>query len=287
MGKDGVNVKRKYVVCLLLALIIPGLATQSFAVVEWDIYKTLKLDTQPIDIAVSKNGNSIFVLTEPGKILIYSSNGKLKDTIDVGNHVDQIKSGPGEEWLFLGSRKNKTVEILHVDFIQDINISGAPFKGAENAPVAIVVFSDFQCPYCARIVPLLEQVLEKNNGKVKVVFKNFPLRRHKYAMKAATAALAADKYGKFWEVHDRLFLAYNKLSDQKIKEIIRDLGFNTKEFEKKMKDPKILIKIKQDVLDGQKAGITGTPTVFVNGRRVKDFSPNGFQMLIDKELKKK
>lgn len=142
--KNGVNVKRISVVCLLVMLIIPGLFTQSLAVIEWDIQKTLKLDSQPLDVAVSKNGNSIFVLTKSGQILIYSSNGKLKDKIKIGNHVDQIKSGPTEEWLFLSSRKNKTVEILHVDFIQQIDISGSPFQGSENAPVAIVVFSDFQ-----------------------------------------------------------------------------------------------------------------------------------------------
>jgi len=137
-------VKRKYVVCLLAILIVPVLFAQGFAFVEWNIYKTLKLDTQPLDVAVSNNGNSIFILTKSGKILIYSSDGKLKDKIDVGNHVDQIKSGPGEEWLFLSSRKNKTIEILHVDFIQHIDISGSPFQGVENAPIAIAVFSDFQ-----------------------------------------------------------------------------------------------------------------------------------------------
>ena len=136
--------KRKYIVCLLVILIIMGLSTQGTAFVEWNIHKTLKLDTPPLDMAVSKNGNLIFVLTRSGKILIYSSDGKLKDKIEVGNHIDQIRSGPGEEWLFLSSRKNKTVEILHVDFIQHIDISGSPFKGVENAPVAIAVFSDFQ-----------------------------------------------------------------------------------------------------------------------------------------------
>ncbi|MCJ7540225.1 MAG: DsbA family protein [Desulfobacterales bacterium] len=129
-------------------------------------------------------------------------------------------------------------------------------------------------------------MLENNTGKVKLVFKNFPLRRHKYAMKASMAALAADKYGKFWKFHDQLFLEHDKLSDQKIREIARNLGFNSEEFEKMMKNPEILTKIQQDILDGRQAGITGTPTVFVNGRRLKDWSLNGLQMLIDKELKK-
>jgi protein-disulfide isomerase len=109
---------------------------------------------------------------------------------------------------------------------------------------------------------------------------------HKFAMKAAMAALAADKQGKFWKFHDQLFLEYNKLSDQKIREIAQNLGFNSEEFEKMMKDPKISAKIQQDILDGQEAGITGTPTIFVNGRLLRDMSLNGLQMLIDKELNK-
>ncbi|MBW2490372.1 MAG: thioredoxin domain-containing protein [Deltaproteobacteria bacterium] len=129
-------------------------------------------------------------------------------------------------------------------------------------------------------------MLENNTGKVKLVFKNFPLRRHKYAMEAAIAALAADKHGKFWKFHDQLFLEHNKLSDQKIREIARNLGFNSEEFEKMMKNPKFMAKIQKDILDGQQAGITGTPTIFVNGRRLRDWSLNGLQMLIDKALEK-
>jgi protein-disulfide isomerase len=129
-------------------------------------------------------------------------------------------------------------------------------------------------------------VLENNAGKVKLVFKNYPLRRHKYAMKAAMAALAANKYGKFWQFHDQLFKEQNKLSDQRIKEIEGNLGLNNKEFEKEMKNPKISAKIQRDILDGRQAGIRGTPTIFVNGRILKNFSLNGFQMLIDRILDK-
>jgi protein-disulfide isomerase len=105
-------------------------------------------------------------------------------------------------------------------------------------------------------------------------------------MEAAIAALAADKHGKFWKFHDQLFLEHNKLSDQKIREIARNLGFNSEEFEKMMKNPKFMAKIQKDILDGQQAGITGTPTIFVNGRRLRDWSLNGLQMLIDKALEK-
>jgi protein-disulfide isomerase len=133
-------------------------------------------------------------------------------------------------------------------------------------------------------VPLLEQVLENNPENVKIVFKNFPLRRHKYATKAAMAALAADGQGKFWQFHDRLFKNYKQLSDQKIKDIARDLGFDIEKFEKQMKDPGILAQIRQDMLDGNQAGVRGTPTVFIGGRLLRNWSPKEFQMLIDKEL---
>lgn len=130
-------------------------------------------------------------------------------------------------------------------------------------------------------------MLENNPGKVKLVFKNFPLRRHQYARKAAMAALAAGKQGKFWEFHDRLFENYSRLSDQKIKDIAKDLGFDTKKFEKEMKDPGIFSQIQRDMLDGNQAGIKGTPTVFINGRLLRRWSPQAFQALINKELEKK
>lgn len=101
------------------------------------------------------------------------------------------------------------------------------------------------------------------------------------------AALAADTYGKFWDFHDQLFLQYDKLNDQKIRDIAQNLGFNTEAFEKIMKNPKISAKIQRDIQEGRQVGVTGTPTVFVNGRRLRNWSLNGLQMLIDKALEKK
>jgi len=135
-------------------------------------------------------------------------------------------------------------------------------------------------------VPVFEQVLEKYPQDVKVVFKNFPLRNHKFAMKAAVAALAADSQGKFWEFHDLLFQNYNKLSDQKIQEIAQAVGLNMEEYEKKKNDPAIKQKVNQDFSDGRQAGVKGTPTVFVNGIRLRDLSLQGFQAAIDKQLEK-
>ena len=116
----------------------------SMALVEWNIQKTFTTDTAPLDMAVSRDGKQIFVLTEPGDILIYSPDGQLKDKISVGRHIDQIEVGPQPDLLLLKSRQKRTIEILVLDFIHEINTTGSPFKGAANAPVEIVVFSDFQ-----------------------------------------------------------------------------------------------------------------------------------------------
>lgn len=135
-------------------------------------------------------------------------------------------------------------------------------------------------------MPLLEQVLEKNPTTAKLVFKNFPLQRHKFAEKAALAALAADRQKKFWPFHDRLFENYDKLNDQKIEDIAVFLGLNMEVFKNDRKSPAILLKIRQDSQDGDQAGVRGTPAVYINGRVLKNRTLAGFQEIIDKELKK-
>jgi len=135
-------------------------------------------------------------------------------------------------------------------------------------------------------LPLLEQVLEKNPKDVKLVYKNFPLRNHKFARPAAIAALAAGKQGKFWEFHDLLFKDYNRLNEQKFQEIARELNLDMEQFEKDQKDPEILALISRDMSEGGRAGVRGTPTLFVNGRLLKNRSLEGFQDMIDKEVKK-
>lgn len=138
------QMKTRLVVFLLVPVILLTLCPHSFALVDWDVKKTLKIEKTPVDAAVSLNGRWVFVLTAQGSILIYSGDGRLEDEITVGNHVDGIKVGPEQDILLLTSRKNKTVEILVLDFIQNLDVSNSPFKGPADAPVTIAVFSDFQ-----------------------------------------------------------------------------------------------------------------------------------------------
>jgi len=135
-------------------------------------------------------------------------------------------------------------------------------------------------------VPVLDQVIEKYPKEVKIVFKNYPITRHNFAEKAAIAALAAFKQGKFWPFHDQLFNSYNQLSDQKINEIASKVGLDMATFEKDRSDPALKAMIQRDVADANQAGVRGTPTVFVNGRMLRDRRLEGFQAAVDKELEK-
>lgn len=133
-------------------------------------------------------------------------------------------------------------------------------------------------------MPLLEQVLEQNPETVKIVFKNMPLRFHKFADPSARAALAAFKQGKFWEYHDKIF-EVEKLSDEAINNVAVELNLDIAQFNKDMNSPEIRQMVNKDMLDAQKAGVTGTPTIFINGKKLKNRSLAGFQAMIDKELK--
>jgi WD40 repeat protein len=128
----------------LIILLLLTTPFQAGAKVEWRIENTLKTEQPPLDVAVSPNGQSIFVLTADGSILIYNSEGQLNDTIDVGSHIDQIRVGPGGEQLFATSRQNQTVEVIALNFIRKINVTGSPSKGRTDAQVTLTVFSDFQ-----------------------------------------------------------------------------------------------------------------------------------------------
>ena len=134
--------------------------------------------------------------------------------------------------------------------------------------------------------PQLEQLLEKYPTDVKLVHKNFPIRSHKFAFKAAIAALAADRQGKFWEFHDELYKNYNRLNDQKIEEIAKQLGLNEAEFKELQKDSAIITQIRRDYEEGIQLGIRGVPTVFINGRKLRDRSMQSMEAVINKELAK-
>ena len=136
--------KSRFTIFLVTLFLLITWVPTSSAAVEWDVLATLNLKEKPRDAAMSLNGKYIFVLTDKGEIHIYSSDGNLEGTIFVGEGVEGIKVGPRDDILLVTNAKDKTVQIIILDFMQQINLSGSPVRGNPDAPVAIVIFSDFQ-----------------------------------------------------------------------------------------------------------------------------------------------
>lgn len=171
----------------------------------------------------------------------------------------------------------------------DVDDGGNYFMGPKDAPVTIVEFADFQCPFCARMVPTLTEVIEKYKGKVRWVYRDFPLREiHPEALPAAVAANCAGAQGKYFEMHHALFENYRTLGAPLYKELAGKLDLDGSKFEACLRDPQMENEVLRDAQEGQNLGINGTPAYFVNGRKLGGaVDVNEFSRLIDAELAKK
>ena len=169
----------------------------------------------------------------------------------------------------------------------NIAVGDAPVKGDAKAPVTIVEFSDFQCPYCGRVEGTVSQVMSDYKGKVKLAFKNEPLPFHQNAMIAAQASLAAKAQGKFWEMHDKMFANQQALTRDNLVGYAKEIGLDASKFEKDLDAQSTKDAIAKDQGEAQKANANGTPTFFINGRRLVGAVPvDQFKTIIDDELKK-
>lgn len=148
-----------------------------------------------------------------------------------------------------------------------IPVKGAPVTGPANAAITLVEFSDFQCPYCVAATPQLKALMKAYPTQLKLIFKEYPLEIHSQAAFAASAALAAQRQGKFWQMHDALFANHHDLSEQNVTALAKNIGLNMQQFERDLHSPAILETMQQDIADGDRAGVQGTPTLFVDGQR--------------------
>ena len=136
--------KKSFVILWMLVILFAAFYTHCFAAVESSVILTLDLESPPLDVAVSPDGERLYVLTENGKVLIYSAKGKLTDTLTVDKDINGLRVSRSGDVLFLSNPKSKQVQVVLLDFIQVIDVTGSPYKGPDNAPVVITVFSDFQ-----------------------------------------------------------------------------------------------------------------------------------------------
>jgi protein-disulfide isomerase len=170
-----------------------------------------------------------------------------------------------------------------------IDVEGEPADGPADAPVTIVEFSDFECPFCNRVVPTLEKVKESYGDDVRIVFKQFPLRRiHPHAQKAAEASLCARDQGKFWELHDAMFADQKALTVEGLKAKAQSVGLDRQAFDECLDSGRYEEAVDEDLREGTIAGVSGTPALFVNGRMLSGAVPyDSVAEMIDEELERR
>ena len=203
--------------------------------------------------------------------------------------VDSLREGKDEAQVAktLQAKAATFVEAREPDdtgMVYNIDVSNSPVKGPKTATVRIVEFSDFQCPYCAELQKTLAEVLKAFPKDVQLVYKQFPLNIHQYARQAAAASLAAHSQGKFWELHDRMFQNFTQINDESLHRWAREVGINMTQFDQAMQTGKYEPVVQKDIADGAAAKVLGTPTLFVNGKRIHDRSFEGFKKVIQEEL---
>ncbi|HSQ31276.1 MAG TPA: thioredoxin domain-containing protein [Gemmatimonadaceae bacterium] len=194
--------------------------------------------------------------------------GRTLDQIkpQIADFLRNEKRKAAENKLEQRIRSEKKVEIAYQPYRLRFNNEGAATVGKKDAPVTIVEFSDFQCPYCKGVAPELKQVEQKFGDKVQIVYRQFPLTSiHQFAPKAAEASLCANEQGKFWQMHDAMFADQTKLSVSDLKQTAQRVGLDAKKFDGCLDAGRYVEQVQNDTKEGQRFGVTGTPALFING----------------------
>jgi protein-disulfide isomerase len=184
------------------------------------------------------------------------------------------------------TKKGGSVRVLLDPPRQNIDVAATdPVKGPASAPITIVEYSDYQCPFCARVNPTLERIVQAYGDKVKIVFKDFPLPNHLEAPKAAEAAHCAGEQGKYWQLHDRMFANQQALHIPQLKEYATGLELDMNAFNQCLDSGKHAGRVAENMKAGEALGVQSTPTLYVNGRPVVGAQPfEMFKAIIDEEL---
>ena len=206
----------------------------------------------------------------------------------IKSYLSNQRSTGARDALVASLRSKHATRILLEPDRAPVVAGDSPAKGPADAPVTIVEFSDFQCPFCSRVLPAIEETLKVYGDQVRVVFRQYPLNIHPQAQKAAEASLCANDQGKFWELHDAMFADQRALAVEQLKAKAAGLGLNAETFAACLDGSKYAEKVAEDMNHGISVGVNGTPALFVNGRFLSGAVPFAeIGKLVDDELARK
>jgi protein-disulfide isomerase len=237
----------------------------------------------------------IMPVTDDEIEVFYRSN-KSRLGMDLKESREQIrqflrnKKIEAQKALYLKSlRSNSRIETYLKApplFRAEVPTTGAPSKGSEDAPVTIVKFEDYQCPFCKQVQPTVTELLSRYNGKIRLVHKDLPLDSiHPRASQAAEAARCAGEQGRFWSYHDILYANSPNVGQENLKSYAEEVGLDVNAFDRCLGSGKFRAVVQRDLMDGTQLGVRGTPTFFINGREISGNQPlEAFEAIVDEEL---
>ena len=249
-----------------------------------------------IEVLLDEEVNSKILPVGDDEIDVFYKSNKARINVDLDKVREQIRGYlhnqkiDAQKALFLKFLRLRAKVVTYLKpppvFRAELSVTGEPFKGPENAPVTIVKFEDFHCPFCRQVQPTLTELLSRYNGKVRLVHKDLPLDSiHPRARPAAEAARCADDQGKFWSYHDKLYANSPKASTEDLKSYAKELGLKVEAFDRCVESGKYKAVVQKDLNEGAQLGLTATPVFFINGREISGAQPlEAFTAIIDDEL---
>lgn len=231
--------------------------------------------------------DEVKVFYEANKARIKGDEAGLREPIRAYLREQKVEARRSVFLAQLRSQANVVINLQPPEmFRAEVSVEGAPFRGAEEAPVTIVKFEDFHCPYCRRVQATLGELMTRYEGKIKIVHRDFPLDSvHPKARAAHEAARCAGEQGKFWAYHDLLFASGPKSGPDELKGFAKESGLDLAKFEECLASGRTRAAIAADVAEGNRLGLTGTPAFMINGRLLSGAQPiETFIEVIDQEL---
>ena len=270
------------VVCAVLAA-----AQLVEAKITYEALKDIPLTDSPQDIIFSRDGSMAYILGQKTIMLYSVPEAKVTDTIPLTKPYSRMALSPDESTFYLTAKDSSQIGVMQYAIINTIEIGKSPVIGNAKAPVTVTAFLDYQCPYCAKVYPLLQELLKKYPSDVKLVIKQYPLPMHQFARKAATAALAAARQNKYEKVTELFFTNFATLNDDTMRKYVQEAGHDMQQFDKDLASPEIKQILQQDQLAARQVRVKAVPTLFINGISPKGRSVEVFSQMVEEQLKKK